>query len=108
MNFNGLETHQDLKDQHITGLQCAQLLQHALSQQVAPVCQHLNNKIELLEAELKKLKIRTAWVERDTMWHQIEQAKVTLIARGWPEKFTAADRQRVITDAMKEAKVNPE
>ena len=82
MEFTGLEANQDLKDKPITGLQAARLIQHALTQQVAPVCQHFNNRLEVVEAELKKLKICTAWVERDIMWHQVGQARVTLIARG--------------------------
>ena len=107
MIFNGLEEHKEYTDQPITGLQCAQLIQHALTQQVAPVCQHLDHRIDVLEAEMRKLKIRTAWVERDTMWQQVEQAKVTLIARGWPDTFTAEDRQRVITEAMKKCHISP-
>ena len=57
--------------------------------------------------ELKKLKIRTAWVERDTLFAQIEVAKVTMICRGFPESFTAEDRERVIRNNLKAAGLDP-
>ena len=106
MKYTGLDNNASLMDKHITGQQCAQLIQHALTEQVVPVVKHINHRLTDVEMELKKLKIRTAWVEKDTLYTQVENAKVTLIARGWPGGLTVEDRQRVITDAMKKAGVD--
>jgi len=107
MKYTGLDNNASLMDKHITGMQCAQLIQHALSENVVPVVKHINHRLTEVEMELKKLKIRTAWVEKDCLYTQVENAKVTLIARGWPATCLVEERQRVITDAMKKAGVDP-
>ena len=57
MKYTGIENNASLMDKHITGLQCAQLIQHALSENVVPVVKHINHRLTDVEMELKKLKI---------------------------------------------------
>ena len=60
-------------------------------------------RIESLEQEVQKLKIRTAWVEKDVMYQQIEVAKRTLVLRGFPDWMTHADRELTVDKAVREA-----
>ena len=59
-------------------------------------------KINTLEHEVRMLKIRTAWTEKDLMYSQIEAAKRTLVVRNFPEWATAADRELTVAEALKE------
>ena len=60
-------------------------------------------RIESLEQEVQKLKIRTAWVEKDVMYQQIEVAKRTLVLRGFPDWMSHADRELTVDQAVREA-----
>ena len=60
-------------------------------------------RIESLEQDVQKLKIRTAWVEKDVMYQQIEVAKRTLVLRGFPEWMSHADRELTVDKAVREA-----
>ena len=62
-------------------------------------------RIESLEQEVQKFKIRTAWVEKDVMYQQIEMAKRTLVLRGassFPE-WMSHDRELTVDKAVREA-----
>ena len=59
-------------------------------------------KINTLEHEVRMLKIRTAWTEKDLMYSQIEAAKRTLVVRNFPEWATAEDRELTVAEALKE------
>ena len=76
-------------------------LQAAFSQVGAELVNHAV-KINTLEHEVRMLKIRTAWTEKDLMYSQIEAAKRTLVVRNFPEWATAADRELTVAEALKE------
>eukprot|EP00439_Symbiodinium_sp_Y106_P012520 s1435_g1.t2 len=76
-------------------------LQAAFSQVGAELVNHAV-KINTLEHEVRMLKIRTAWTEKDLMYSQIEAAKRTLVVRNFPEWATAADRELTVAEAVKE------
>ena len=59
-------------------------------------------KINTLEHEVRMLKIRTAWTEKDLMYSQIKAAKRTLVVRNFPEWATAEDRELTVAEALKE------
>ena len=52
------------------------------------------------------MKIRTAWMERDMMYLQIEIAKAQVIARNWPTDFTVEDRKLTVQEALKDADID--
>ena len=76
-------------------------LQASFSQVGAELVNHAV-KINTLEHEVRMLKIRTAWTEKDLMYSQIEAAKRTLVVRNFPEWATAADRELTAAEALKE------
>ncbi|CAE7421661.1 unnamed protein product [Symbiodinium natans] len=76
-------------------------LQAAFSQVGAELVQHAE-KINTLEHEVRMLKIRTAWTEKDLLYSQIEDAKRTLVLRNFPDWTTAADRELTVAEALKE------
>ena len=76
-------------------------LQAAFSQVGAELVQHAE-KINTLEHEVRMLKIRTAWTEKDLLYSQIEAAKRTLVLRNFPDWTTAADRELTVAEALKE------
>ena len=93
--------------------ECAAMITEALQTKVGPALQaafsqvsaELVNhavKINTLEHEVRMLKIRTAWTEKDLMYSQIEAAKRTLVVRNFPEWATAADRELTVAEALKE------
>ena len=106
-------TAADDKDAPITRAECAALITQALQDKVAPAIggnahplwqfQAHRQRIESLEQEVQKLKIRTAWVEKDVMYQQIEVAKRTLVLRGFPEWMSHADRELTVDKAVREA-----
>ena len=99
--------------QPVSREECAAMITEALQQKVGPALQaafskvgaELVNhaaKINTLEHEVRMLKIRTAWTEKDLMYSQIEAAKRTLVVRNFPEWATAADRELTVAEALKE------
>ncbi|CAE7668668.1 unnamed protein product [Symbiodinium sp. CCMP2592] len=68
----------------------------------AMITEALQQKINTLEHEVRMLKIRTAWTEKDLMYSQIEAAKRTLVVRNFPDWATAADRELTVAEALKE------
>ena len=102
------------EEQPITAKQCAAMIQEALQQRAAPAMgasfgalsgaiSYTNNRVEVLEAEVRSLKLRTAWAERDILSSQIEQAKRTIVCRNFPEWLTQGDRELTVTHALTEA-----
>ena len=73
-------------------------LQAAFSQVGAELVNHAV-KINTLEHEVRMLKIRTAWTEKDLMYSQIEAAKRLVVHTEWA---TAADRELTVAEALKE------
>ena len=99
--------------QRVSREECAAMITEALQTKVGPALQaafsqvgaELVNhavKINTLEHEVRMLKIRTAWTEKDLMYSQIEAAKCTLVVRNFPEWATAADRELTVAEALKE------
>ena len=99
------------EEQPITAKQCAAMIQEALQQGVAPATgasfvalagavSSTNTSVEVLEAEVRSLKLRTAWAERDVLSSQIEQAKRTIVCRNFPEWLTAGDRELTVKRAL--------
>eukprot|EP00439_Symbiodinium_sp_Y106_P017759 s5030_g2.t1 len=99
--------------QPVSREECAAMITEALQTKVGPALQaafsqvgaELVNhavKINTLEHEVRMLKIRTAWTEKDLMYSQIEAAKRTLVVRNFPEWATAADRELTVAEALKE------
>ena len=95
------------------------MIQKALTDKVAPAVGHafhlvsqdlteVKNRVDSVEHELGRLKLRIAWTERDVAFQQITEAKRTVIARGFPENFTAEDRLLTIHTAFRNAKVDPD
>ncbi|CAE7403921.1 unnamed protein product [Symbiodinium sp. CCMP2592] len=76
-------------------------LQAAFSQVGAELVSHAV-KIITHEHDVRMLKIRAAWTEKDLMYSQIEAAKKTLVVRNFPEWATAADRELTLAEAVKE------
>ena len=78
------------EEQPITAKQCAAMIQKALQQRVAPAgalsgaISSTNNRVEVLKAEVRSLKLRTAWTERDILSSQVEQAKRRIVCRNFP------------------------
>ena len=104
----------DTKNDLVSEEKCLAMIQDALSQKVAPVftaafnhmsSQHsqLESRFTALEQEVKALKIRCAWLEKDLMQNQIEVAKRTIISRNWPEWMTAEDRALSIRNGLQAA-----
>ena len=107
-------TAADDDDAPITRAECAAMITQALQDKVAPAMgamhthygmqfQAHRQRTESLEQEVQKLKIRTAWVEKDVMYQQIEVAKRTLVLRGFPEWMSHADRELTVDKAVREA-----
>ena len=99
--------------QPVSREECAAMITEALQQKVGPALQaafsqvgaELVNravKINTLEHEVRVLKIRTAWTEKDLMYSQIEAAKRTLVVRNFLEWATAADRELTVAEALME------
>ena len=97
-------------DAPISRAECAAMITQALQDKVAPAVgamhthygmqfQAHRQRTESLEQEVQKLKIRTAWVEKDVMYQQIEVAKRTLVLRGFPGWMSHADRELQWTNA---------
>ena len=102
----------------ITEKKCAEMIQHAMHSKIAPVftaafnhmsSQHenLEQRFSQLEEEVKSMKIRCAWLEKDLLNSQIEVAKRTIIARNWPDWMTAEDRVLSIRQAIQDAQLDP-
>ena len=99
--------------QTVTREECAAMITAAMQTRVGPALQaafsQVGNKlishavkIHTLEHEVRMLKIRTAWTEKDLMYSQIEAAKRTLVVRNFPEWATAEDRELTVAEALKE------
>ena len=99
--------------QTVTREECAAMITAAMQTRVGPALQaafsQVGNelishavKINTLEHEVRMLKIRTAWTEKDLMYSQIEAAKRTLVVRNFPEWATAEDRELTVAEALKE------
>ena len=86
------------------------MISQALSSKVAPVLTAamtaVDQRLTVVEQEVQRMKLRTAWMERDMMYLQIEVAKTQVVARVWPENFTAADRKLTVQEALKEADID--
>ena len=101
------------QEAHITRAECAAMITEALTGKVAPALGALHShfgpqfqvhrqRIDHIESEVQKLKIRTAWVEKDVMFSQIEVAKRTLVLRNFPEWMTVQDRALTVNQAVRE------
>ena len=98
--------------QPVSREECAAMITEALQQKVGPALQAAFSQvgaelvnhaaINTLEHEVRMLKIRTAWTEKDLMYSQIEAAKRTLVVRNFPDWATAADRELTVAEALKE------
>ena len=97
----------DWQHRPLTGAETAQLIHSVLENKVKPAiqhaCGHLDNRVTQAEMDLHSLKLREAWVEKDMLQQQIQVAKRTAIFRGFPDTFTAEDRQLTVHKALKEA-----
>ena len=113
-NRNGRSKHlAHRREEHITRAECAAMITEALIRKVAPALGALHShfgsqfqvhrqRIDHIESEVQKLKIRTAWAEKDVMFSQIEVAKRTLVLRNFPEWMTVQDSELTVNQAMKE------
>ena len=106
------------EDELVSQKQCAEMIQKALNDKVAPIlhatvgtvvqtCAELTDRVQKVEEEVKTMKIRCAWIEKDMLQSQVEVAKRTILARNWPEWMTADDRALTIHSALHEADLNP-
>jgi hypothetical protein len=88
----------------ITRDQCAEMINTALRTQVAPALgqfvQQVDHRFVVLEDEVKRMKMRTAWLERDMQQIQVEVAKTQVIARNWPEALTMEDRHMSVSTVL--------
>ena len=86
------------EDELVSQKQCAEMIQKALHDKVAPIlqatvgtvvqtCAELTERVQKVEEEIKTLKIRCAWVEKDMLAAQVDVAKRTILARNWPESW---------------------
>ena len=102
------------EEQPITAKQCAAMTQEALQQRVARAMRasfgalsgaisSTNNRVEVLEAEVRSLNFRKAWTERDILCSQIEQAKRTIMCRNFPQWLLQGDRELTVRHALTEA-----
>ena len=109
----GLGISEATGSQTVTREECAAMITAAMQTRVGPALQAAFSqvgselvshalKINTLEHEVRRLKIRTAWTEKDLMYSQIEAAKRTLVVRNFPEWATAEDRELTVAEALKE------
>ncbi|CAE7433079.1 ZIFL1 [Symbiodinium sp. CCMP2592] len=94
--------------------QCMELVQMAMQQKVAPALGAVysslstsqvrtNERVGNLEQQVRALRIRTAWAEKDMLFSQIEQAKRTIVCRNFPTWQTEADRRLTVEKALAKA-----
>ncbi|CAE7352058.1 ZIFL1 [Symbiodinium sp. CCMP2592] len=85
--------------------QCMELVQMAMQQKVAPAlgAVRTNERVSNLEQQVRALRIRTAWAEKDMPFAQIEQAKRTIVCRNFPTWQTEADRRLTVEKALAKA-----
>ncbi|CAE7424356.1 ZIFL1 [Symbiodinium sp. CCMP2592] len=94
--------------------QCMELVQMAMQQKVAPALGAVysslstsqvrtNERVSNLEQQVRALRIRTAWAEKDMLFAQIEQAKRTIVCRNFPTWQTEADRRLTVEKALAKA-----
>ncbi|CAE7270747.1 unnamed protein product [Symbiodinium sp. CCMP2592] len=94
--------------------QCMELVQMAMQQKVAPALGAVysslstsqvrtNERVGNLEQQVRALRIRTAWAEKDMLFAQIEQAKRTIVCRNFPTWQTEADRRLTVEKALAKA-----
>ena len=113
-----LLTAPDQEDALVSQKQCADMIQKAISGKVAPImhatvgavvqtCAHMDNRLQKVEEELKVLKIRCSWIEKDMLSSQIDVAKRTVLCRNWPDWMSAADRELTIHTALVESQLDP-
>ena len=97
----------------ITVRECAEMVQQALQNRVAAAMGaafgalaadgSANLRVETLEAEVRSLKLRTAWTERDILTSQVEQAKRTIVCCNFPRRLSIQDGEVSIEHALTEA-----
>ncbi|CAE7238723.1 ZIFL1 [Symbiodinium sp. CCMP2592] len=94
--------------------QCMELVQMAMQQKVAPALGAVYSSLSTsqvrttervgnLEQQVRALRIRTAWAEKDMLFSQIEQAKRTIVCRNFPTWQTEADRRLTVEKALAKA-----
>jgi hypothetical protein len=95
----------------VTEERVAEMISQALLTKVAPALTHAfqevgtqlqstNARVQTLEEEVRALRIRTAWAEKDLMYSQIEAAKRTITTRNWPTWMTEDDRLLTVQKAL--------
>ena len=70
--------------------------------------QRLHTKVDYVKEEIRRLMIRIAWAERDTLNLQTEVAKKQLVIRNWPDDSKEEDRWATVTALCRMAGVDPE
>jgi hypothetical protein len=94
---------------NVTREQCADMINTALRTQVAPAlgkfAQQVDHRFAVMEDDIKRMKMRTAWLERDMQQIQVEVAKAQVIARNWPAELTTEDRHLSITTVLEKVGV---
>ena len=114
-----MATPQGMEEQQpITAKQCAAMIQEALQHRDAPAMgasfgalsgtiSPTNNRVEVLAAEVRSSKLRTAWTERDILSSQM-QVKRKIVCRNFPEWLTIGDIKLTVRHALTEAGLHME
>ena len=64
-------------------------------------------KVDYVKEEIRRLMIRIAWAERDTLNLQTEVAKKQLVIRNWPDDSKEEDRWATVTALCRMAGIDP-
>jgi hypothetical protein len=106
----GITESADTAHQNVTREQCAEMINTALRTQVAPALglfvQQVDHRFTVMEDEIKRMKMRTAWLERDMQQIQVEVAKTQVIARNWPAELTAEERHLTVATVLEKIGVS--
>ena len=106
-NWGPPEMDPSWADRPLTGQETSQLIQLALNKQVKPavgkIVAKIDHRITATEEDLRSLKMRVSWMEKDMLSQQVQVAKKTIIFRNWPENYTEQDRTLTIHKAIREA-----
>ena len=104
-SFAGCAAH---SGQRAVSAQVAKLRPHAAFGALAPEIGSTNARVDVLEAEVRALKLRAAWTQRDILSSQVEQATRAIVCRNFPDWLTNQDGQVTIKHALTHASLQIE
>ena len=93
---------------------CHEDVMGQIAPQIAEITNRLRDDIDantyntaILRDEVRRIKLRLAWLERDSLQAQNELARKQIVARGWPTSGSASDRWLTIRKLCESKGVDP-